>query len=73
MIYLFFAYLIFAYFAMLGVCLGEIMLRVKPGRTHLVIFGLAPLSLPLYFGYWMVHVMNPDAKRLEVPPKPEKK
>jgi hypothetical protein len=56
-------YTVFAYLIILGQILGELSNGVKPNRWQLAFFLLAPAFLPLYIGYWMFHVVNPDANQ----------
>lgn len=54
-------YSVFAYLIIFGQILGELSNGVKPGGWQLAFFLIAPGFLPVYIGYWMFHVVNPDA------------
>jgi hypothetical protein len=59
----FIVYAIFAYLIMMGEVFGEVALNVKPNRTQFVFFVLAPLTFPIFLGYWMAQVMNLNARQ----------
>jgi hypothetical protein len=65
MVYLI-VYAIFAYLVMLGTVAAEANLKVKPNKTQFYFFVFAPVTLPVFLGFWMVHVMNLDMNRDQV-------
>lgn len=64
MVYLI-VYAIFAYLVMLGQVAAEANLKVKPNKTQFYFFVFAPVTFPIFVGFWMVNVMNLDSKTVD--------